>query len=141
MWACFQAILCPDVTYTKASISCSVAAGIDPFAIVLQPVKQHTHKQQVVSTQPIPTATCVSWTLSLFACYTLCFWCATQSRQYARAASGVQHKAGSTHMQAELERDADTLKKEVLDVRLLAQRDIVLDPEAEMLEVLLLCLT
>ncbi len=39
------------------------------------------------------------------------------------------------YMQAELERDADTLKKEVVDIRLLAQRDIVLDPEAEMLEV------
>lgn len=38
-------------------------------------------------------------------------------------------------LQAELERDTDTLKKEVIDIRLLAQRDIVLDPEAEMLEV------
>ncbi|KAL3130872.1 hypothetical protein ABBQ38_000201 [Trebouxia sp. C0009 RCD-2024] len=37
---------------------------------------------------------------------------------------------------AELERDTDTLKKEVIDIRLLAQRDIVLDPEAEMLEVM-----
>ena len=38
-------------------------------------------------------------------------------------------------VQAELERDTDTLKKEVIDIRLLAQRDIVLDPEAELLEV------
>jgi hypothetical protein len=53
----------------------------------------------------------------------------------------MQYTTGSVHMQAELDRDADTLKKEVLDIRLLAQRDIVLDPEAEMLEVLLLCLT
>ena len=39
-------------------------------------------------------------------------------------------------MQAELDRDTDTLKKEVLDIRLLAQRDTVLDPEADMSEVL-----
>ena len=38
-------------------------------------------------------------------------------------------------LQAELERDTETLKKEVIDIRLLAQRDIVLDPQAEMLEV------
>ena len=37
--------------------------------------------------------------------------------------------------QADLERDTETLKKEVVDIRLLAQRDIVLDPQAEMLEV------
>ena len=41
-------------------------------------------------------------------------------------------------LQAELERDTETLKKEVIDIRLLAQRDIVLDPQAEMLEVSLL---
>ena len=44
--------------------------------------------------------------------------------------------AGCVHMQAELDRDTDTLKKEVLDIRLLAQRDTVLDPEADMAEVL-----
>ena len=38
-------------------------------------------------------------------------------------------------MQAELERDTDSLKKEVVDIRLLAQKEMVLDPEAEMLEV------
>lgn len=38
-------------------------------------------------------------------------------------------------LQAELERDTESLKKEVVDIRLLAQRDIVLDPQAEMLEV------
>lgn len=38
-------------------------------------------------------------------------------------------------VQAELERDTETLKKEVVDIRLLAQRDIVLDPQADMLEV------
>ena len=53
----------------------------------------------------------------------------------------LQHTASNMRMQAELDRDADTLKKEVLDIRLLAGRDIVLDPEAEMLEVLQLCLT
>lgn len=58
-----------------------------------------------------------------------------------RCASGLQNTTGSMRMQAELDRDADTLKNEVLDIRLLAQRDIVLDPEAEMLEVLQLCLT
>lgn len=41
----------------------------------------------------------------------------------------------SCTLQAELERDTESLKKEVIDIRLLAQRDIVLDPQAEMLEV------
>lgn len=45
---------------------------------------------------------------------------------------------GGVFLQGELERDTDTLKKEVVDIRLLAQRDIVLDPEAEMLQVSIL---
>ena len=42
---------------------------------------------------------------------------------------------GFVCLQTELERDTDTLKKEIIDIRLLAQRDIVLDPQAEILEV------
>ena len=47
----------------------------------------------------------------------------------------LQVSGGHTVLQAELERDTDSLKKEVVDIRLLAQKEMVLDPEAEMLEV------
>ena len=39
------------------------------------------------------------------------------------------------HLQEELDRDTDSLKKEITETRLLAQKDIVLDPDAEMPEV------
>ena len=38
-------------------------------------------------------------------------------------------------MQEELDRDSEALKKELVEIRLLAQKEMVLDPDAEMFEV------
>ena len=44
-------------------------------------------------------------------------------------------------VQEELDRDSEALKKELLETRLLAQKEMVLDPDAEMLEVSCLCVS
>lgn len=45
------------------------------------------------------------------------------------------HHSASAALQEELERDAEVLKKDLVETRLLAQKELVLDPEAEMFEV------